>query len=133
MDLLDRRVAKAAARRVDDALKGEIVRRLRDAAQISERVADFRALVKARAADHTVRQTQRDEALLELAHLERRAHEDRDLFERMLPALRLFDVVADRARFLFRVPHARHGRLDAVIAIGEQRFAKSVGVVRDEA
>ena len=50
-----------------------------DAAQIGERVADFGALVEARAADHAVGQAERDEAVLELAHLERGAHQDRDL------------------------------------------------------
>ncbi len=107
MQLLQGRAADAAARRVEDALEGEIVGRLVDEAQIGERVADFLALVKARAADHAVGQGQRDEALLELAGLEAGAHQDRDLAERVALALQRLDLVADPARLLLGVPQAR--------------------------
>ncbi len=46
---LQRGVAEAALGHIDDALEGQIVGRLRDHAQIGERVADFGALVEARA------------------------------------------------------------------------------------
>ncbi len=75
-------------------------------AQIGERIADFRALVEARAADDAIGQAERDEALFELAHLERGAHQDRDLVERVALALQLLDLLADGAGFLFRVPRA---------------------------
>ena len=83
-----------------------------DHAQIGERVADFLALVEARAADHAIGQAERDEAVLELAHLERGAHQDGDLVERVRPAgavvaLELLDLLADRARLLLGVPAAR--------------------------
>ena len=42
-------VAEAALGHVDDALEGEVVGRLRDDAQVGQRVADFGALVEARA------------------------------------------------------------------------------------
>ena len=80
---LDGGVAEPALGHVDDALEGEVVGRLVDQAQIGERVADFHALVEARAADDAVGQAERDEAVLELAHLERGAHQDGDLVERM--------------------------------------------------
>jgi len=54
VQLLQCGAADAAARRVQDALKGEVVGRLVDQAQISERVADLLALIKARPADHAV-------------------------------------------------------------------------------
>ena len=75
-------VAEAALGRVEDALEGEVVGGLRDAAQIGQRIADFRALVEARAADHAIGQAKRDEALFELAHLERGAHENGDVVKR---------------------------------------------------
>ena len=128
----DRRVAEAALRRVDDALEGEVVAGLSDAAQIGERVADFGALVEARAADHLVGHAERDEALLELAHLERRAHEDRHLVRAFALALLRLDVLADDARLLLRIPHAADGRLDALLAVGEKRLAEPVLVVGDE-
>ena len=72
------RIPKTALGRVEDALEGEIVGGLRHAPQIRERIADFRALVEARSADDAIGQAQRDEAIFELAHLERRAHENGD-------------------------------------------------------
>ena len=79
---LDGGVAKPALGHVDDALEGEIVGRRVDDAQIGQRVADLGALVEARAADHAIGQAERDEAVFELAHLERGAHQDGDLVER---------------------------------------------------
>ncbi len=108
---LQRGIAEPALRRVEDALEGEIVGRLRHAAQVGQRVADLEPLVEPRAADHAIRQAERDEALFELAHLERGANEDGDLLQRMALALELLDRLADGARLFLAVPHARHGRL----------------------
>jgi hypothetical protein len=55
---------------------------LSDEAEIGEGVADFLPLVEARAADDAIGQAERDEAVLEFAHLERGADQDRDLVER---------------------------------------------------
>ena len=94
-------VAEPALGHVDDALEGEVVGGRMHDAQIGERVADFLALVEARAADHAIGQAERDEAVLELAHLERGAHQDGDLVERVrapaaVIALELLDLLADR-------------------------------------
>ena len=102
-------VAEPAPGHVDDALEGEVVGGGVDDAQIGERVADFLALVEARAADHAVGQAEGDEAVLEFAHLERGAHQDGDLVERMriaaaVVALELLDLLADGARFFLRIP-----------------------------
>ncbi len=70
VEQLHRRLADAAARRVDDALEGEIVGALRHHAEIGERIADLLALVEARAADDAIVEAERDEAVLEGAHLE---------------------------------------------------------------
>ena len=108
-----RGVAEAALGHVDDALEGEIVGRLRDHAQIGERIADFGALVEARAADHAIGQAELDEAVFEFAHLERGAHQDGDLVERMVlavlarRALKLLDLLADGARFFLASPRRR--------------------------
>ena len=74
---LHRGVAEPALGHIDDALEGEVVGRRIDHAQVSQRVADFRALVESGAADHAIGQAQRDEAIFELAHLVRRPHQDR--------------------------------------------------------
>ena len=81
-------VAEAALGHIDDALEGEIVGRRIDHAQIGQRIADFGALVEARPADDAIRQAERDEAVFEFAHLERGAHQDRDLIERTMAAPR---------------------------------------------
>ena len=131
-------VAQAALRHVDDALEGEIVGRLRDDAQIGQRVADFGALVEARAADHAIGQAELDEAVFEFAHLERGAHQNGDLVERMVDALlarvalQLLDLLADRAGFFLRVPGAGDLHLFAQHVLGAQRLAEPAFVVRDQ-
>ncbi len=105
--LLQRRIAEAALGRVDDALEGEVVGSLRHAAQIGERVANLEPLVEARAANDPVGQADGDEAVLELAHLERGAHEDRGLVQLVALPLQLLQLLADGARLLFRIPQPR--------------------------
>src|SRR5208283_3404465 len=79
-----------------------------------------------------IRQTERDEALLELAHLEGGAHQDRDLLQRMAAPLQLLDLLADRARLLLAVPDAGDRRLVAERAVGEERLAEPTLVMGDE-
>ena len=108
-----------------------------DDAQIGEGVADFLALVEARPADHAIGQAQRDEAILELAHLERGAHQDGDLVERMriarpVVALQLLDLLADRARLFLRIPARGDLHLVARHVLGAQRLAEAALVVGDQ-
>ena len=117
---LQRGVAEPALGHVDDALEGEIVRRRHHDAEIGQRVADFLPLVEARPADHAIGQPERHEAVLELAHLERRAHQDRDLRQRVAVALQGLDLVADRARFFLGIPRARDADFRARLALGAQ-------------
>ena len=129
-----RRVAEAALRGVDDALEGEVVGRLRDEAEIGHGVADFEALVEARAADDAVVEAERDEAVFELAHLEGGAHEDRHVVQEMLAALELLDLLADGAGFLLGIPGGVNLHLDVVGigAVGEERLAEAAFVVGDQ-
>ena len=102
--------------------------------KIGQGVADFLALVEARAADDPVVQAERDETVLELAHLEGRAHQDRHVVELVALALRAFDLVADVARLLLGVPGGMHDDLGVlgVRAVGEQRLAEPALIVGDE-
>ena len=130
-------VAQAALRHVDDALEGEVVGARVHDAQISEGIADFLALIEARAADHAIGQAERDEAVLELAHLERGAHQDGDLVERVrapvaVVALELLDLLADGARLLLRIPARGDLHLLARHVLGAQRLAEPALVVGDE-
>ena len=130
---LDRRVAEAALRHVDDALEGEIVGGLVDAAQIGEGVADFGALVEARAADDPIGHAERDEPLFDLAHLGGDAHQDGDLGERMLLGVQRLDLLADEARLLLGIPGAGDRDLFAGLVLGAQRLAEAALVLGDQA
>jgi hypothetical protein len=112
-DLAHGRVAKPALRYVDDALEFEVVRRIVDDFQIGNRVLDLLTLVEARAANHAVRQTKRDEAVLDRAHLIRGTNQDRDLVELVALSLVVLDVLADRAGFFLVVPDAQNADLFA--------------------
>src|SRR5688572_22111813 len=129
---LQRRVAKTTFGHVDDAVEGEVVGGRVDHAQIRQRVADLRGLVKARAADHPIGQAEGDEAILELAHLERGADENGDLVQLLALALDLLDLLADRARLFLRIPGAGDGHLLAIFVLGAQRLAEPALVVRDQ-
>ncbi len=125
-------VAEAALRRVDDALEGEVVGRCVDDAEIGHGVADLGALVEARAADHPIGQAEGDEAIFELAHLERGADQDGDLVEQVAGALQPFDLLADRAGLFLGVPGAGDRDLLAQHVLGAQRLAEPALVVRDQ-
>ncbi len=130
-------VAEAALRHIDDALEGEIVGRRIDHAQIGERIADFGALVEPRAADDAIGQAERDEAVFEFAHLERGAHQNGDLVERvrfagLAAALQLLDLLADGAGFLLGIPRAGDGDLLAKHVVGAQCLAEAAFVVGDD-
>ena len=113
MQHLERGVAEAALGHVDDALEGEIVGRLRDHAQVGQRIADFGTLVEAGAADDAIGQAELDETVFEFAHLERGAHQNGDLVERVVlaalarVALQLLDFLADIAGFFLASPSRR--------------------------
>ncbi len=128
MQRLHRGIADAALGAVHDALEGQVVVGLVDDAQIGERVAQFQPFVEARSPDHPVGQAQGEEAFLELARLEARAHQDRDVVERDgLPvaalALDVLDPVGDDPRLLLAVPHAAYAHSIAAIGLGPQGLA----------
>lgn len=125
-------IAKAAFRHVDDALEREIVGRRVDHAQISQRIADFRALVEPRSADHAIGQSQCDETVFKLAHLERGTHQNGNLVQLLARALKLLDLFADTAGFFFRIPRAGDGDLLSVFILGAQRLAEATFVVGDQ-
>ena len=134
MDLADGGFSQAPFRHIDDALEGEVVGALRDDAEIGEGVADFLALVESRPADDAVIEAERDEPVLEFAHLERGAHEDGHIVEEMALALQLLDLLADGAGLFLRIPAGMD--LDAVMIgvelFGEQGFAEAAVIEGDE-
>ena len=127
------RLAQTALGKIDDALERQVVVRLVHRAQIRDRVADLGPFVEARAADHQLRQAEMDEALLECARLEARAHQDRDVVEPASGALLGLDLLADEARLLLVVPEARDAHALARLALGPQRLAETRSVVHDQA
>ena len=125
MQALHRAVTDAALGGVDDALEGQIIVGRGDDFQVSKRIAHFGTFIKTRAADHAVRHTQSNEAVLEGAHLEGGAHQDRHVVEHLALPLQVLDVVADGAGFLVAVPVRAHRDAVAIIAGGAQCLAKT--------
>ena len=132
MDHLHRRVAKPAFRHVDDALELQIVRGIVRHFEVRDRVLDFLTLIETRTTDDAIGQPERDEAVFEGAHLERRAHQDRDLVELVPPLGGPLDLLADRARLFLVVPYAQYGDPVTLGAIGEKGLAKTAGIVSDQ-
>ena len=118
------RFAQATSRRIDDALEFQIVGRVERHVEIGGRVPDLLALIEARAADHAIGEAERDEAILEGAHLKARPHQDGDLAQVLPLALKLLDILADDAGFLLIVPAALHLDLLAGAAVGAERLAE---------
>src|SRR5262245_3434523 len=100
----DSGVAEAAFGNIDNALKSEVIAIGIEPGKMGERGADFGGLIEARAADHPEGKAEGEETIFELAHLERGAHQDGDLIERMAVALKLLDLLANHAGLLLRVP-----------------------------
>ena len=106
--------------------------------RVGEGIADFGALVEARAADHPIGQAELNEAIFEFAHLERGAHQDGDFIKRVILAalarlaLELLDLLADRACFFLGVPGAGDLHLLAQLVLGAQRLAKAAFVMGDQ-
>ena len=134
MDLADGGVAEAALRHVDDALEGKVVGALGDDAEEGHGVADFLALVEARAADDTVVEADLDEAILEGAHLEGGAHQDGHVVQLEAVSLIGLDGLADGACFFVGIPGGVHIDLGVfrVGPVGEQRLAEAAFIVGDE-
>ena len=103
----ERRFAKTPARQVNDALESEVVVGLVRNAKVGERIADFGALIEPRAAEHAIGHADFEEPLLELAHLERGAHQNGHVGERDALSLRRLDLIADRAGLLRDRPRRR--------------------------
>ena len=133
MQRFQARFAEAPPRRVDDALEFEVVGRVERHLEIGGRVLDLLALIEARAADDAIGQAERDEAVLEGAHLEGGADEDGDLAQGMALPLELLDVLADDARLFLIVPAAFDHDLLALLAVGPKRLAETALVVGDQA
>ena len=79
------RLADPAARRVDDPRERHRVGRVRDQAQVGDRVLDLGALVELRAPDHLVGDLEPHQRVLEHAALGVDPVEDRDLVARRSP------------------------------------------------
>ena len=64
-ELLQRRLADAALRHVDDALEGDIIRTVRNQLHVREDILDFPALVEVDTTDDLIRHVHLDALLLE--------------------------------------------------------------------
>ena len=133
MQRFEARFAQTTPWRVDDALEFQVVSGVEGHVEIGGRVPDLLALIEARAADHAIGEAERDEAILEGAHLKARPHENGDLAQVLPLPLQLLDILADDAGFFLVVPAALHLDLVSGTAVGTQRLAEPPLIVSDEA
>ena len=129
LDGLLRLVAKTTFGCVHDPLEREIIVGRGHDAEIGHRIADLHPLIEARAADHTIRQTDGQEPILEGAHLVGRPHEDRHLVQvhrshTARARLRGLDLFADPTRLFLTIPMADQADLFALFGFGPKLFAK---------
>ena len=129
---LQRLGAETALGLVVDTLESKVVGRLRDGAQISERIADFSALVEAISADDAIVEPDLDEAVLEFARLVLRAHQDGDLVERGTLAFEPFDVFADAAGLFRGIPDADYADLFACGQLGPKGLSQPLAIGADQ-
>ena len=129
-----RGVADAAFRGVNDPLEGEVVRRLRQHAEVGDRVPDFGPLVKAQAADDPVGQAERDHPFLESTGLEAGPHQDRHLGQAVAAAPVGLHPAADQPRLFLGIPQRQHFHVVAlgVVAAGPQGLAEPALVMREQ-
>src|SRR4029077_8891031 len=89
-------------------------------------------------ADHAVGQAKLDEAVFEFTHLERSAHQDGDLVQRLVLAalarlaLQLLDLLANGAGLFLAVPGAGDLHLLAQHIFRAQRLAETAFLVADQ-
>ena len=130
---LERLRAEPTLGLVVDPFEGEVVGRLRDDAQIGQRIADFGAFVEPETADDAIVEADLDKPVFEFPRLILRAHQDRDLVERCAFAFQPLDLLAYAARFLGRVPYADDPYLLTGRQFGPQGLAKALAIGIDQA
>ena len=138
LDFLLRLVTQTAFGCVHDPLKGQIVIRAGDHAEIGHRITDFQTLIKARAADHFVRQADGQETILKSPHLMARPHQNCHVIQGewcqpACAALPGFDLIADPTRFFLTVPMADQAQLLALGRLGPEGLAQPPLIARDHA
>ena len=130
--LFQRLVAQPALGGIVDPLECQVVRRLGDDAQIGQCIAHFGALIEAETADDAVGHADGDEAVLDLAGLELRAHEDGASVEAGALAQQPLQLLAHPARFFRAIPDADDAQLVAAVPLGPQGLAQPLAIGRDQ-
>ena len=110
--------------RIDDTFEGKIIIRLGNHPQVGDGVADFQAFIEPRPTDNPVRQTQCNQAFLELAGLKSGAHEHRHFVQAVALVLPGFNFVSDDTGFLDPVPDTTYTNLVAFVQVCPQRLSK---------
>ena len=129
---LERGVADPAARPVRDPEQRAVVGRVHEDGQVRRRVADLRALVEPRPADHLVRDVLADEHVLEHARLRVRPVEDRDLARGQALVDQAGDLGGDEPRLGVLVLDLEHAHRIALAEVGEELLRLALAVVLDD-
>lgn len=113
-NMLDSGVADATFRHVDDALGGDVVRRIHDQVQICHHVADLGAIEEACASYETIRHTRAQQHIFEHTTLRVRAIEDRHLVVGGAVTMLVLDLSSDPPTFVALIGGGEHHDLLAL-------------------
>ena len=132
LDALHRGLADAAARRVDDALRRDVVGRVDHQRKVSHDVADLGAIEESRAADDAIRHAGAQQHIFKHARLGVGAIKHRHLVVGQPLLALLLDLAGDPAALVALVGGHVHVNLLAVLLVGEQLLHLAMLVVRDD-
>ena len=137
LDDLLRFIAEAALRRIHNPLERQIVIGRGHDAEIGHRIADFEPFIKARTADDAIGQTDRQETVLEGAHLVGRTHENSHVVEIEAAhatgaALHRLDFLTNPACFFLAIPMTDQTDLFTVLLFGPEFLAKPALIAPDD-
>ena len=131
LDALDGGLADAAARHVDDALRGNVVGGVHDQREVCHDVANLRAIEELRAADDAVGHARAQKHIFKHARLRVRAVENGDLVVRHAGGAAFLDLARDPTALVALV--SRHIDVDLLAILGgsEEFLRLAVLIVRN--
>ncbi|CCK00370.1 hypothetical protein BN130_3142 [Cronobacter malonaticus 507] len=132
-ELLQRRRADFALRRVHNAQKGAVVVRVRQHAQIGQQIFDFRAREERRTAGNTIRDAVLHQHLFKHPRLVVAAIQDGVIFVlRLINKVVRDKLAGDALRLMIFMIGSKHFQLGAIAQFGKEFFLKDMRVIGDK-
>ena len=130
--MLDRRLADATARHVDDALRRDVVGGIHGEREVRHDVANFGTVEEARSAHDAIRHARAQQHVFEHAALSVRAIEDCYLVVAHAGTAAFFDLAGYPAALVALVACKVDFDLVAIFGVREQLLLLAVRIVRDD-